>query len=286
MPPPPDHLTAEPTARDPLRRDRAGAGRLVDHPVDESVDESAAERRLAFDGRTLADRIEHGTARHAPEQPALHFRDGHEARDALRDWFLQQQAITDRLEPLVLGALAAGLDPAEVCRISGVPLSGIERLQPEHIEVSTDLGGAEALEVLDEMARALTAHALVLADAARTGDRTGDRIGDRTGDRENDEECARSPESCAARLWSAAARSFVRTPVTVLGPDAWLAAEVSRFHREAAALRRTDRRVTDDGDAARRDAMARAYEELATAYLHLRATGAVPPLPLPEAPPR
>ncbi|MER7707164.1 hypothetical protein ABTX81_30225 [Kitasatospora sp. NPDC097605] len=374
MLPLPDHVTAALTSRDPLRVYRAAedaqeyladyldsikataAGTLV---TAHGGNKSAAARELGFNSpqafaawfnrrgeRTGAAEA----APHAPEQPALYFRNPDEARDALGDWFLEQQSVTDRLEPLVLGALAVGLTPEEVYRLSGIPLTTVKRMRPAKIEVAADLGGLEAMTVLDETARALTAHALALAEAARADDQ--------------DESLLRSPASCGAHIWSVAARAFVHqlapaalvpaetpevralrkafqnqiaaqdaamaaahpnatdeelqellhdaeppaellaaqkaydtayrelvgeddddsAPTTLLDPDVWLAAQISQFNREAATLRHPDRYLSDERDGARLDAMAGAYEQLAAAYLHLRATGTVPPLTTPGNP--
>ncbi|MET9403130.1 hypothetical protein, partial [Kitasatospora sp. NPDC002965] len=318
---------------------------------------SAAGRELGYGSQQAFDKwLKRRTAGPAPdaaphvqEQPARYFCDADDARAALEDWFLAQQETADQVEPLVLGALAAGLTPEAVYRTTGIGLSRTARLRPGHIAVAADLTAPEVYQVLDDTALALTAHAAALTAAVPAA-------------RPGDDDFA-PPEASAALIWRYAAAAFVRNlapaalipepsfeeaaleeaytaalrahddavraahpgldadaleelirdsdlpeeltaaeaayiaaqqerlataedsqggPATHLSADAWLAGQISKFNRLAAACEHPDRHTRGEHDARCQDAMADAYRQIAAAYLHLRATATVPPLAAPD----
>ncbi|MFE2729201.1 hypothetical protein [Kitasatospora sp. NPDC059327] len=162
------------------------------------------------------------------EQPALHFSSAETAGDALLDWRLAQEEVDDRRDVLVLGALAAGVDPITVYRTSGIPLEVIHRLRPDDIEVGVDLHAQ--FDLLEDCARALTAHAEDLAATTTT-----------------------APEQAAGRLWSCAAHSFTRNlaPLALVPPTPAAVAESrdryqAALHAHVQALRERHPDVTDD----------------------------------------
>ncbi|WP_329431068.1 hypothetical protein OG339_48770 (plasmid) [Streptosporangium sp. NBC_01495] len=93
----------------------------------------------------LADDARPGQAPAAGE-PALYFASEDKADAALRDWFLANQEMIERRDPLVRGAFAIGLSPREIRELTDLPLETIERL------VAGDITTAVAvdLEVWEE----------------------------------------------------------------------------------------------------------------------------------------
>ncbi|MFB7341150.1 hypothetical protein ACFCZ6_13925 [Streptomyces hydrogenans] len=242
-----------------------------------------------------------GTAGAEQIQPARHFDSPEQARDALRDWAYEQQEVTDRLDVLLLGALAAGADPVDISEDSGVSLDTLRRIRPAgNITVSRlDEYGPE----INDFARAVRARAAALRTAATS-----------------------TAEHRAADIWHHAAREIARNaaPVALMpddgprkedfgtidefieavvsrkrseeeeaedtkplspsasaGPDAYLAATYLAFRREATRGPLWSERTPEE--AAAGEAVQAAFGELADAILHLRTTGQVPPALLTEA---
>ncbi|MGW9439603.1 helix-turn-helix domain-containing protein [Streptomyces sp. NPDC055607] len=229
-------------------------------------------------------------------QPARHFNSPQEAEDALRDWAGDQQEVTDQLDVLLLGALAAGADPVTISELSGIPLATLRRIRPAgNIAVSRlNAYGSE----IEDFARAVHARAAALRAAAST-----------------------EAEHRSASIWQHAARVIVtnaapyalmpdpgihrddfdtaeefvealvarepseeekaedkREPsrlAILAGPDAYLAATYISFRREAARERPSYEEKPEEIAAG--EAVRAAFGELADAILHLRTTGQVPP---------
>ncbi|MEV7930491.1 hypothetical protein [Kitasatospora sp. NPDC088779] len=165
---------------------------------------SAAGREMGMSPQALNDWLKRRAVRDlddeavfTQEQPALFFANEYDAEDALRDWQLRQQRTEDRRDPLVLGALAAGLVPESIYRYSGIPLHVTRRLHPTDDPIEVSAGFTSLDEVFNDMARALDRHTQALLD------QDTDRAGQDT-----------------ARLWHAATESFVRNLApTALEPE-------------------------------------------------------------------
>ncbi|MBD0670061.1 hypothetical protein [Streptomyces sp. CBMA156] len=273
MLPIPDHLATALRDRDPLRRYRAVAdaidavtGYLDTMQADAARDliaahggnASAAGRELGFGtaqafkqwlGRRGAGELVAAAAGHAQEQPALFFRDPDDAQAALEDYHLEREEIDARLEPLVLGALAAGLTPETVYRVAAVPLETVNRLRPAKIGVAADLETPEAMDVLEETGRALTAHARALAARSDAGPET----------------------EAAARIWRNAAAAFVAH----LAPTALWEQESPRV--------RELREAYQQEIATYRDTLRQAHPDLTDDQLHELMQQATPPAALAAA---
>ncbi|MEV7122155.1 hypothetical protein [Kitasatospora griseola] len=247
----PDHLAAALEARDPAARYRAAASALdalsaaldgiqtaaaLELVAAHGGNASAAGRELRFKTpqgfqQWLARRTDPagGPAPAAPrsqEQPALRFADQDAALTALDDYLLDLQQVEDRREPLVLGALAAGLTPEAIYRAAGIPPAVTARLRPAEIEVAADLEAPAAFAVLEETGRALTGHAEALRESARAA---GGGKGD-------------PQASGAARIWTQAARAFVHhvAPGALLPPETPHTAALRRAYQEVIDARRAE----------------------------------------------
>ncbi|WP_033355481.1 hypothetical protein [Kitasatospora aureofaciens] len=215
----PEHLAHALEQRDPLGRYRAvqAAREAVtafladvetqavrDLIADHQGNKSAAGREMGMTPQALHDWLKRRAVRDlddpavfTQEQPALHFANEYDAEDALRDWQLKQQRIEDLRDPLVLGALAAGLAPESIYRYSGIPLHVTRRLHPTDDPIQVSVGSAGLYDVFDDTARALDAHARALLDQAV--DRAGHDV---------------------ARLWRLATEGFVKNLApTALEPE-------------------------------------------------------------------
>ncbi|MBT2400818.1 hypothetical protein [Streptomyces sp. ISL-100] len=264
---------------------------------------SAAAREVGMIPQGFTKRLEilgrpEGRATHQ-EEPARRFESQEDAEDALRDYGLLLEEVTDELGPLVLGAEAAGIH---------------RHLIYEHTRTGPDTlawflpatGGIEVAEPVDfdeleTFARWITARARALKEAATTWS-----------------------ESCEAQIWDLEARRFVtncapaslhtapdvgvresgpETPAEefatylhavaaacseekkhdtpgaldqLTDPDAWLSVECIGLGREAARIR--ERLAADPGTerANGEVAIADAFAELASAFRQLRRTGKAP----------
>ncbi|MFJ1756499.1 helix-turn-helix domain-containing protein [Kitasatospora sp. NPDC088134] len=234
MMPLPEHLEAALYDRDPLRRLRAvRAARadadnffrelelqaLTDLVALHNGNDSAAARELGVTSQGLGRKLKRATSAVAEqslanqEQPALYFDDTYAAEDALVLWQYAEQELADHRDPLVLGALAAGLSPESVYRCSGIPLDVIRRLRPSgDIVVGADVNRAH--EVLEATGRAMTAYAEGLRERARTPE-----------------------ERESALVWTTAADSFVRNAAPMLLLPEVSAEEAEAFGGHGAALR-------------------------------------------------
>lgn len=315
-----DHAARVLSETDPARRYHAAkaAAEAVAAPYEQAAEEAVEELIAQHGGNVAAAARELGLTRQAlymrkkrtdppaaapaaagQVQPALRFTDARHARTVLIGWQLRQQEITDQLDALLLGALAAGVDPVQISEDTGVGLDTLRRIRPAgNIEI-TPL--EEFSPELEEFARAVHAHARDLTGRA-----------------------ASRPERTAAAVWRDAAEAILSNvaPLALLGepsvraedyptweeyvaavethepteeekaaegrqerqselaatdgPDAWLAATYLAFRRSAA--REGYESDADDPEAAATtDAIRAAFGEVADAILHLRTTGQVPP---------
>ncbi|MEU8543167.1 hypothetical protein AB0C52_24820 [Streptomyces sp. NPDC048717] len=277
---------------------------------------AAAAREVGLTPQALHKRRakESGTVRPRPDaatqvQPALSFDSPEAARDALLDWALRLQDILDQRDALLLGALAAGVDPVAIAEDSGEGLDTLRRIRPAgNIAVSPlDVYG----EQIEEFARAVHAKAKALGDSA-----------------------GNKAERSAATVWRFAAKEIVTNAApyalmddapsldrsdyatdeeyvdasppapeekdepepselaTVSGPDAWLAATFLSYRRQAAiepwapvdAEHEAEMELEDAASLrASGEAVRQAFSDLADAILHLRTTGQVPPALATEA---
>lgn len=118
--------------------EQAAEDALQDLIAQHGGNEAAAARELGKTKNALYMRKKRATERAsgaraaAPEQvqPALRFDSPRAARDAVLDWALRQQEVTDQQEVLFLGALAAGADPVALSEDSGVGLDTLRRIRP------------------------------------------------------------------------------------------------------------------------------------------------------------
>ncbi|MFJ4342990.1 helix-turn-helix domain-containing protein [Streptomyces sp. NPDC088915] len=312
-----DHAARVLAETDPARRYHAAKAaaeaaaapyeRVADEAVEDLIAQhggnvAAAARELGLTRQALYMRDKRektgggaGAAAAEQVQPARHFNSPQEAEDALRDWALDQQEVTDQLDVLLLGALAAGADPVTISELSGVPLATLRRIRPGgNITVSRlNEYGPE----IEDFARAVHARAAALRAAAAT-----------------------KAEHRSASIWQHAARAIVtnvapyalmpdpgihvedfdtaeefaealstrepseeekaedeREPsrLAVLSHDGYLAATYLVFRREAARERLPFEETPEEIAAG--EAVQAAFGELADAILHLRTTGQVPP---------
>ncbi|MFJ8301326.1 hypothetical protein ACIQ9R_36245 [Streptomyces sp. NPDC094447] len=317
-----DHAARVLAETDPVRRFHAAeaAAEAAAAPYKQAADDALAELIAQHGGNRAAAARELGKTRQAlymrekrdaeksssvaaaeQVQPARRFDSPEEAEDALRDWALSHQEVTDRLDVLLLGALAAGVDPVAISEAGVVGLDMLRRIRPAgNIVVSQlDEYGPE----IDDFARAVHARATALRAAAIS-----------------------TAKRAAADIWRHAAREIARNaaPVALMpdhglrkedfgtidefieavvtrkpskeeeaedakplapsasaGPDAYLAATYLAFRREATRGPLGSERTPEE--VAVGEAVQAAFGELADAILHLRTTGQVPPALLTEA---
>lgn len=319
-----DHAARVLAETDPVRRYHAAeaAAEAAAAPYKRAAEEAvaqliaqhggnkaAAARELGLTRQALymREKREEGTAggprSDAAEQiqPARRFDSPEEAEDALRDWALSHQDVTDRLDVLLLGALAAGADPVAISEAGVVGLDTLRRIRPAGNIVVSQLN--EYGPEIDDFARAVHARAAALHAAATS-----------------------LAERRAADIWRHAAREIARnaaptalmpdhglrkedfgtidefieavvtrepseeeqaedakplSPSASAGPDAYLAATYLAFRREATRGPLWSERTPEE--VAVGEAVQAAFGELADAILHLRTTGQVPPALLTEA---
>lgn len=317
-----DHAARVLAETDPVRRFHAAeaAAEAVAAPYRQAAEEALADLIAQHGGNRAAAARELGKTRQAlymrekrdpakgsstaaagQVQPARRFDSPEEALDALRDWACDQQEVTERLDVILLGALAVGVDPVAISEAGVVGLDMLRRIRPDgNIAVSRlDEYGQE----IDVFARAVHARAVALRAAATS-----------------------MAEHAAADIWRHAAREIARnaapvalmpdhglrkedfpaideyieavvtrrrseeeeaedarplSPSAAAGPDAYLAATYLAFRREAARGPLGSERTPEE--AAAGEAVQAAFAELADAILHLRTTGQVPPALLTEA---
>jgi hypothetical protein len=237
-------------------------------------------------------------------QPALRFADEFEAEDALLDWRLRKEEVEDETEQLLLGALAAGVEPVAVSEAADVGLDRLRRIRPSgNIALSALSARDDGEELFEDFARALTAHAGQMRghqadpDAVDPGWRIWDLAAHAVvrnlapyaltpGSQVRAEDFPRTDEGADA--WLAAVDTErkehpERYPVPerpdalvmVSGPDAWLAREWVRYTRQAQQCRVRDGEGTAE--------MGEAFAALADAIRELRTTGQVPSLTGSEA---
>ncbi|MFE1270596.1 hypothetical protein [Streptomyces sp. NPDC058758] len=317
-----DHAARVLAETDPVRRFHAAeaAAEAAAAPYKQAAEEALAELIAQHGGNRAAAARELGKTRQAlymrkkrdpaksssvaaaeQVQPARRFDSLEEAEDALRDWAGDQQEVTDRLDVLLLGALAAGADPVDISENSGVGLDTLRRIRPAgNIAVSRlNEYGPE----IDDFARAVHARAATLrAAATSTAEHAAADIW-RHAAREiarNAAPAALMPDHGLRKEDFATVEDFVEAVVTrkpseeeeaedakplspsaSAGPDAYLAATYVAFRREAARGRLGSERTPQE--AAVGEAVQAAFGELADAILHLRTTGQVPPALLTEA---
>lgn len=230
-------------------------------------------------------------------EPARRFESQEDAEDALRDYGLRLDEVTDELGPLVLGAAAVGVPWQLVHEHTRTRPDALACFLPASgsVEVAAPVDAGE----LETFARWITTRARALMDAATTW-----------------------AEGCEAQIWDMEARRFVAncTPMSLnsapadaresspeasveelaaylnadttsgereknhtlatldrlTDPDAWLSMECAGLEREAARIR--ERRPAGPGAeyAVGQVATADAFTELAGAFRHLRRTGQAP----------
>ncbi|MEV8333828.1 hypothetical protein [Streptomyces niveus] len=230
-------------------------------------------------------------------EPARRFDTAGDAEAALDDWALRRQEVTDELEPLLLGALAAGADPLTIHERTGESLELLRRIRPAgNIQVSR-IGDYD--EVVEDFARLVTAHAAALNQhAAPPGaERSAAQVWHRAAAQivTNAAPYALLPPVPAVRaedydtpgayadavLTSSPGEEETDTwsrqdeVATVSGADAWLAKYTVQLAREARCA------VPDYMPPEHREhaeAVGRACGEVAAAIRHLRATGTLPVL--------
>ncbi|MFF2227043.1 hypothetical protein ACFVV7_27420 [Streptomyces globisporus] len=205
-------------------------------------------------------------------EPARFFHSAEEALDALRDWHIHHA----HRDPLVRGALAAGLAPRRVRDTTGLSLDTIDRLEATSAGTAVDVPDRvweETVYHLAALAPELGRHRALARGAAR--DLAG-VIGlpvDQEGRQPETSEALHGPEFAALSPLEKAKRSmsaelpggvetpFVDTQDVLSGPDGWAAA----FCAEAEAA------------AGGEDAeLAAATRRVAAVIRHVRVTGALP----------
>ncbi|MEU5978400.1 helix-turn-helix domain-containing protein [Streptomyces sp. NPDC047315] len=317
-PAPLDHAARVLAETDPVRRfhaaeaaaeaaaapyKQAAAQAIEDLIAQHDGNVAAAARELGFERQTLYARRKRSTAqggdsarpRVAQAQPALNFDSPEAARNALLDWELRQRDVTDQLDVLLLGALAAGVEPVDISADSGVGLDTLRRIRPGgNITISKlDQFGEE----VEDFARAIAARSFALnATATTSTERAAARIwglarehivtnvaplalvpalGIRREDFANEEDYVDAVFNREPTEEEKAAEQREPTELAAIaGADAWLAATYLLYRRFADGPPRTGQ---DPDEAAVGVAVRGAYGELADAILHLRTTGQVPP---------
>ncbi|MEU5163926.1 hypothetical protein AB0G74_30520 [Streptomyces sp. NPDC020875] len=221
-------------------------------------------------------------------QPALHFNNPLEAEDALEDWALRRQEVDDQRDTLLLGALAAGVDPARIAELAPAGLDLLRRIRPAGNITVSQL----KQDAIEEFARAIAARADELRAldtpaaqaAARIWRLAADDIVTNTAPYALHQEPVirvadyDTPEAYADAVMAARPETdhdegAQREPShlsMVAGPDAWLAWYYLQLARDAA-------REPVEGTGERGEAVTAAFGDLAEAILHLRTTGQVPP---------
>ncbi|MFJ5740110.1 hypothetical protein [Streptomyces microflavus] len=104
-------------------------------------------------------------------EPGRHFSSPEEAQDALLDWQLQLKELTLRRDPLVRGAVAAGLAPRIVRDVTGVSLDTIDRLESTSVGTAVDVPihvWEETVDYLADLAPQLGRHGYFARLAARS----------------------------------------------------------------------------------------------------------------------
>ncbi|MFB6629929.1 hypothetical protein ACFCWY_08545 [Streptomyces sp. NPDC056362] len=312
-----DHAARVLAESDPVRRFHAAeaAAEAAAAPYRQAAEDALADLIAQHGGNMAAAARELGKTRQAlymrknrteqkdsaragteQVQPALRFDSPRASRDALLDWSLRQQEITDQLDVLLLGALAAGADPVDISEDSGVGLDTLRRIRPgANIVVSQlDEFGTE----IEEFARAVTFRADALTAAAdASGSWSAARIWRQAAQLivTNAAPYALMPDTGIRREDFATEDEFLdallehepseeqkteeqRQPselATVSGADAWLAALYVSFRREAGREPSTTDETPEGAVAG--EAIRAAFTELADHILHLRTTGQVPP---------
>lgn len=237
-------------------------------------------------------------------QPALRFVDVDHARDALADWVLRRQDVSDTEESLFLGALAVGMDPLDMHEQAGVGLDRLRRIRPAgNIAVSALDSGD--LDLLAAFARRMIEHGQHLAAvAAEPGGIPAQTVAARIWQHSahlialNIAEEVLLPASTVdvadfgdlgreenLAAWMRAVEEEARSqPVTnaarpdelaaIAGPDAWLARLHLSFLRQATQAPLS----ADDTDLAAFELTRAVYAALAAAIDHLRRTATLPTL--------
>ncbi|WP_158888035.1 hypothetical protein [Amycolatopsis anabasis] len=260
---------------------------------------SAAARELGFSPTALLKRHPGADRDTAPAGngaaqaiPALRFATPEEAEAALQDWQLERADLDDERDQLLLGALAAGIDPVRIYELTGVPVDTITRLRPAGNITVSALADSD-LDLLDDFARALHNHARARMDHATTqAERTAARIWQMVA-RSVIVNCApgalvdplpaeayRDEETFVAAMTQSAQNKTDNetsdpTPDRVAmqgGPDAWLAKQSIQFRRIAQLP------AASGKDLDTHPAISAAFTAIADAIAHLRRTGTLPTL--------
>lgn len=104
---------------------------------------TAAARELGRSAEAVRKRLtaapDEAEAYEQEGEPGRYFDSSETAYDALLDWQLQQRDVTARRDPLVRGALAAGLAPRVVRDVTGVTLDTIDRLESTSAGTAVDV---------------------------------------------------------------------------------------------------------------------------------------------------
>ncbi|MEV7897935.1 hypothetical protein [Streptomyces cyaneofuscatus] len=209
-------------------------------------------------------------------EPGRFFPTPQDAQDALLDWELQKRDLTLRRDPLVRGALAAGVAPRIVRDVTGISLDTIDRLESTSAGTAVDVPievWEETVDYLADLAPQLGRHGrwARLAGRALAG-----IIGlplDEDGHQASLPEALRGEEFDALSVEEKAERSM-NTPWPEAknvpaadhqdmldGPDGWAAVFCAQMEEQAGRM--------DAGTAA-------AARKVAAVVRHVRLTGSLP----------
>ncbi|MFJ5850598.1 hypothetical protein [Streptomyces sp. NPDC092903] len=103
-------------------------------------------------------------------EPGRYFESSEDAHDALMDWHLQQQEMTFRRDPLVRGALNAGLSPRIIRDTIAISLDTIDRLESTSPGTAVDVPWnvwEQVIAYLADLAPRLGRHGMAARSAAR-----------------------------------------------------------------------------------------------------------------------
>jgi len=155
-----------------------------------------------------------------PTEPALAFRDKERAKEALRAWAEAEHDLNDRRDPLVRGALAAGVTPTEVYDLTRIARSTTARISPGK---PADIEVAVPQPPILEYAALLEARAERItnaADAPRPGTYEGNHL------------------IAFALIMRHAAQLISQPPRDPsMSEDAWLQSLAAQYRRQSTELR-------------------------------------------------
>lgn len=221
-----------------------------------------------------------GTGESAPfeqeGEPGRYFASPDDAHDALLDWQLQLRDLNARRDPLVRGALAAGLAPRIIRDTTGISLDTIDRLESTSVGTAVDVPTEvweETVDYLANLAPQLGRHAHLAQFAARALAGVVSVPVGTSGQRAPLPEALRGEEFEALSVEEKAER-HLNTPWPEAqdipsaghqdmldGPDGWAAVFCAEQEETAGSM---------DAD------MAAAARRIAAALRHVRLTGTLP----------